>query len=588
MKKGIFISLVIAVLLFSFYSLGTFQVFDRYLYDSYQNNIQLGDNNMESIIVVAIDDLTLDRSKIWPFPRSMYADLVRVLNNGGASVIAFDINFDSYSGYSEKEDRLFAKEIKDAGNVVLARDYYMEKGEPVIRNPIKLFSDNAVLAMVDPVLDDDSFIRRYRLLAYHDDETLLYFALQVYLLHEKISAGSMRVVDRSLQIGDIQIPLDRDGSMLVNYSAVNKGVEVVPFAHVIRKEFLELNPDYFKDKIVLVGSTASYLQDSFPTPVDLNMPGVLIHANAIRTIMGKEYISSLYHLNYLWLVVLSVMSVFLLTVMAGSLLGFIGVGSLLASSMFVVREIYIRGVYIELAVIIAAIVSAYLLGFFMNFLKVRDERTRVKGVFKQYVSPNIVDRFVSGEEDMAEAGKERIVSVLFADIIGFTTFCEDRPPAQVVAQLNEILDVLTEEVFKYKGTLDKFIGDELMAVWGSPVEQLDHAELAVKCAVTMKHAVAKLQEKWKLKGAPILDVGVSISSGQVIAGNIGAKKYKDYTVIGDVVNSASRLQSLTREGYSIVIGEQTKELVEDIFVCENIGDVKVKGKKQKLSAWAIA
>jgi len=104
----------------------------------------------------------------------------------------------------------------------------------------------------------------------------------------------------------------------------------------------------------------------------------------------------------------------------------------------------------------------------------------------------------------------------------------------------------------------------------------------------MKHAVAKLQEKWKLKGAPILDVGVSISSGQVIAGNIGAKKYKDYTVIGDVVNSASRLQSLTREGYSIVIGEQTKELVEDIFVCENIGDVKVKGKKQKLSAWAIA
>ena len=587
MKKSLFICIVISVVVFSLYTVGAFKVFDTYIYDNFQRNIDQGSPAEKSIVVVAIDDFTLNRFAVWPFPRSKYAELVHVLNKGGAKVIAFDINFDSYSGYSYEEDLEFAKEISNAKNVILARDYYMEQNLPVIRDPIKELKNNSTLAMVDPVLDSDSFIRRYKMLAYYKEEAFLYFAVQASMLYENIGINRVRIKDREFILNDIKIPLDNNGTMLINYYSRDKGISVIPFAHVLEPEFLELNPNYFRGKLVLVGSTASYLQDSFPTPVDINMPGVLIHANAIRTILNKEFIQLIPNLYYLFLIMVLVVLVYFKTIKKGSLLGLIISASLFVFLIVAQRFMYHYGVYIESAILAFSLVIGYLIAFFVNFLGIKEERNRVKSIFKQYVSPNIVERFISGEEDLAEHGKERVVSVLFADIVGFTSMCEELPPEKVVAQLNEVLDVLTEEVFKHQGTLDKFMGDALMAVWGSPVEQVEHAELAVECATKMLVAIEKLNEKWLKEGNPSLSVGVSISSGHVIAGNIGAKKHKDYTVIGDVVNIGSRLQPLTREGYSIVIEEKTKELVKDKYTVKRIGDITVKGKKNKVSAWTV-
>ncbi|MEI7942129.1 MAG: adenylate/guanylate cyclase domain-containing protein [Candidatus Riflemargulisbacteria bacterium] len=587
MKKSLFICIVISVVVFSLYTVGAFKVFDTYIYDNFQRNIDQGSPAEKSIVVVAIDDFTLNRFAVWPFPRSKYAELVHVLNKGGAKVIAFDINFDSYSGYSYEEDLEFAKEISNAKNVILARDYYMEQNLPVIRDPIKELKNNSTLAMVDPVLDSDSFIRRYKMLAYYKEEAFLYFAVQASMLYENIGINRVRIKDREFILNDIKIPLDNNGTMLINYYSRDKGISVIPFAHVLEPEFLELNPNYFRGKLVLVGSTASYLQDSFPTPVDINMPGVLIHANAIRTILNKEFIQLIPNLYYLFLIMVLVVLVYFKTIKKGSLLGLIISASLFVFLIVAQRFMYHYGVYIESAILAFSLVIGYLIAFFVNFLGIKEERNRVKSIFKQYVSPNIVERFISGEEDLAEHGKERVVSVLFADIVGFTSMCEELPPEKVVAQLNEVLDVLTEEVFKHQGTLDKFMGDALMAVWGSPVEQVEHAELAVECATKMLVAIEKLNEKWLKEGNPSLSVGVSISSGHVIAGNIGAKKHKDYTVIGDVVNIGSRLQPLTREGYSIVIEEKTKELVKDKYTVKKIGDITVKGKKNKVSAWTV-
>ncbi len=587
MKKSLFGCIVISVVVFFLYAIGAFKVFDNYTYDNFQRNIDQGSPVEKSIVVVAIDDFTLNKFGVWPFPRSKYAELVQLLNKGGAKVIAFDINFDSYSSYSYDEDLEFSKELANVKNVILARDYYMENNHPVIRDPIKELKDNSTLAMVDPVLDSDSFIRRYKMLSYYKEEAFLYFAVQASMLYENISVNKLRLKDNEFILNNIKIPLDNNGRMLINYYSRDKGISVIPFAHILEPGFLELNPNYFRGKLVLVGSTASYLQDSFPTPVDINMPGVLIHANAIRTILNQEFIQLIPNLYYLFLIMVLVVIVYFKAVEKGSLIGLIISACFFVLIILAQRFMYHYGIYMESAVLLFSLTITYLIAFFVNFLGIKEERNRVKSIFKQYVSPNIVERFIAGEEDLAEKGKERVVSVLFADIVGFTSMCEELPPEKVVAQLNQVLDVLTEEVFKHQGTLDKFMGDALMAVWGSPVEQVDHAELAVECAIKMLVVIEKLNEKWVKEGNPSLKVGISISSGHVIAGNIGAKKHKDYTVIGDVVNIGARLQPLTREGYSIVIEENTKELVKDKYAVKKIGDIIVKGKKNKVSAWAV-
>ncbi|GEM_PF-2998049 len=587
MKKSLFICLIISVSLFLLFSFGIFKVFDNFFYDNCQRSIDSGSPTENFIVVVAIDDFSLKKFHVWPFPRNKYAELVHVLDKGGAKVIAFDINFDSYSGRSYNEDLAFSQALLSKNNVILARDYYMDKDTPVIRDPIDELKNDSVLAMIDPVLDDDSFIRRYKMFAYYKDEVYLYFAAQASMMYKNCCEEKMVFDGSGLLLNGVRIPLDKDGRMLINYHSENKAISVIPFSHVLEPGFLEINPDYFRGKIVLVGSTASYLQDRFPTPVDISMPGVLIHANAIRTIVNQEFISPLPILFYVLFIFIVVVAIFLLTIIYGSLIGFISVAASTVLLLFSHKFLYQKGIYVEVAVLFFSLFISYLVAFFMKFLSMKDEKTRIKGIFKQYVSPNIVDRFISGEESLVEQGKERIVSVLFADIVGFTSVCEELPAEKVVEQLNEVLDVLTEEVFKYNGTLDKFMGDALMAVWGSPVEQMNHAELAVECALAMIASLRKLNDKWSKEGKQVLNVGISISSGTVISGNIGAKKHKDFTVIGDVVNIGARLQPLTRDGHAIVIEETTKGLVKDKYSVKKIGDVIVKGKKNKVSAWAV-
>jgi adenylate cyclase len=588
MKKNIFICLIIAIFSFFLFTIGAFKVFDNYLYDNMQKTIDRGQSVKKFIVVVAIDDYSLNKIGVWPIPRSYYANLVDILVKEKAKVIAFDINFDSFSAYNEQEDLAFAQSLISANNVILAKDYYQDREKIIIREPIKKLKENAFLAMVDPEIDKDSFIRRYKILAYHDNDTLLYLATQAVMLYKNINLNKLYKSEKSLHLDELQIPLDKYGKMHINFYSSDKGISIVPFTRVLNKEFIEYNPNFFKDKIVLIGATSAYLQDNFPTPVNLNMPGVLIHANALRTIINKEFILQLPNIYFLFFIIIIVFAIYEITIKIGSLKGFITLAILISLLFFLEKTLYQHGLYLECFVLIFSANLAFLSAFFINFISINEEKSRVKKIFKQYVSPNIVEKFITGKEDLTEDGKERMVSVLFADVVGFTSLCEELPPAKVVELLNEVLNVLTEEVFAHNGTLDKFIGDALMAVWGSPTEQPDHAILAVQCAKNMQTAIEELNKKWTVSNNDkSVNIGISISSGIVIAGNIGAKKHKDYTVIGDVVNIGARLQSLTRDGYPIVIDEKTKELIGNSFETKKIDDIIVKGKKNKISAWEI-
>ena len=228
----------------------------------------------------------------------------------------------------------------------------------------------------------------------------------------------------------------------------------------------------------------------------------------------------------------------------------------------------------------------------------------IRRIFSSYVSPRIVEEMIKDPSKATLGGQRKELTMLFADLFGFTSFTEKHSPEEVVTQLNEYLGAMTEVVFQWDGTLDKFVGDGIVVYWGAPLVQPDHVELAVKCALHMQKQLAELQEKWKAGGRVPFTAGIGIHTGEVVVGNIGAEgKKMDYTMIGDHVNLTSRVQELTREfGCSLVVSEETAARLRDLLGKEESDDnrghlghvslrklppVKVKGKVQPVVVYAL-
>jgi adenylate cyclase len=240
-----------------------------------------------------------------------------------------------------------------------------------------------------------------------------------------------------------------------------------------------------------------------------------------------------------------------------------------------------------------------------NFASEEKRAKKTRAMFSSYVTKRVVDELIKNP-DMAKLGGERKeVTILFSDIRGFTSFSESRPPEEVVTQLNEYLGAMTEVVFKHEGTLDKFIGDAVMAFWGAPLDQKNHVELAIRCALHMVDRLSDLQEKWKSEGKEPFSIGIGLNTGEVLVGNIGIEGKKiDYTVIGDHVNLASRVESLTRTyNTDILLTEYTYTIIKDLTdfrksdkvkksaighsKFSEVDTVKVKGKEQSVVIYRL-
>jgi len=204
---------------------------------------------------------------------------------------------------------------------------------------------------------------------------------------------------------------------------------------------------------------------------------------------------------------------------------------------------------------------------------------RMRTMFSSYVTERVVSELIKNPDMAKLGGERREITVLFADVRGFTTFSEGHAPEEVVAILNEYLGEMTEIVFKWEGTLDKFIGDAILAFWNAPMRQENHAELAVRCALAMISRLGELRKRWESEGRLGLDIGIGINTGEVIVGNIGAEgKKMDYTVIGDHVNLGSRVESLTRKyDVHILITEFTLERIRDKILDNKLGHVCLRG-----------
>ena len=392
-----------------------------------------------------------------------------------------------------------------------------------------------------------------------------------------------------LAIGNRRIPVNESGRLLINYYGPPKTFKTYSFIDVLTGK---VPPKVFKDKIVLVGATAIGIYDLRNTPFGTNFPGIEIHANVIGNIITNNF---LYRPAWMLLVDLGII------VILGLLLGLIlspltalwnlivavvfWIGyNFLAQWFFESKHLWISSLYPNLTVFL---VFTGVVVF--KYLTEEKSKKEIKSAFKQYVSPHVVDEIIKDPSRLTLGGERREVTVMFSDIRGFTSISETLSPTELVTLLNSYLTPMTEIVLKYDGTVDKFIGDAIMAFFGAPLELKDHANRACYVAINMIERLKELNEEWSKKGWPEIRIGIGINSGEVAVGNMGSQSRFDYTVMGDNVNLASRLEGTNKVyGTSIIISEFTYQRIErNEILCRELDFVRVKGKKKPVRIYEV-
>jgi len=359
---------------------------------------------------------------------------------------------------------------------------------------------------------------------------------------------------------------------------------------LLAKTTPKVDPSVFKDKIVFVGTTASGLLDVFETPfAHGKMPGIQIHAAVADDILSNRFIRP----TSGWVRVVSVVAGALVVGTSAALLpawwATLAAFAVMALMAWWATFLFTNGVWFNLTQPVLASWFALLGGVGYQYFFEDREKRRVKQLFGRYVSKDVYAVLMANPGLARLGGQRREMSVLFSDIRGFTTVTERGQPDEIVSMLNEYFSSMVDLVFKHGGTLDKFVGDMVMALYGAPLDDPDHADHAVQTALAMIAELGRLNARWKEQGRfSGLDIGIGINTGPMIAGNIGSEAIMSYTVIGDAVNLGSRLESLNKEfGTRIIISDATRQRLKGDYEFRPLGDVVVKGKTYPVAIFEV-
>lgn len=389
-------------------------------------------------------------------------------------------------------------------------------------------------------------------------------------------------------LGDIPIPANEEGCLLINYCGPPK-----TFPHYSATDVIHgrIGAEKFRDKIVFVGATAIGIYDMRVTPFSQVFPGLEIHANVMDTILKQKFLS-----RPNWVAIFDILNIILIGIILGLILPKTEAiwGAITAVSflfLFPLIAYYLfkqEGIWINVVYPLGNIILTYLVLTVHRYLTEEREKKKIRGAFQYYLSPTVVEQMLRNPEKLKLGGEKKELTVLFSDIRGFTNFSEQMAPENLVKFLNEYLSKMTEIVFKYDGLLDKYMGDAIMAIWGAPMEQPDHPRRACYTALDMVGELSILREKWRNQGMPALNIGVGINTGLMVVGNMGSEKRFDYTVMGDSVNLGSRLEGLNKlYGTSIIVSEFTYSWVKEEILGRELDLVRVKGKDQPVHIYEL-
>jgi adenylate cyclase len=351
----------------------------------------------------------------------------------------------------------------------------------------------------------------------------------------------------------------------------------------------ELPPDTFRDKIVVVGVAAEGLRDLFVTPfAEGRMPGAEVHANAMDAWRTGRTLAPLSPGRGALVAIGLALAVGAAGAMASAwLTGGAALVLAIGYVWFNARQ-FAAGSWWPLAVPLAAVLIAFVADLAWQYFVEGREKRKVKQLFSRYVARNVYDQLLADPSRAKLGGTRRHMTVLFSDMRGFTALTEKGRAEDIVSQLNDYFTRMVKVLFEHQGTLDKFVGDMVMALFGAPLDDDDHAEHAVQTALAMVRALDVLNAEWESFGLPRLDIGIGINSGEMVAGNIGSSAIMSYTVIGDAVNLGARLESLNKEyGTRIIISDATRVLLKGQYDIRPLGSVTVKGKSQPVAIFEV-
>ncbi|HYA14664.1 MAG TPA: adenylate/guanylate cyclase domain-containing protein [Syntrophales bacterium] len=391
-----------------------------------------------------------------------------------------------------------------------------------------------------------------------------------------------------IKIGDIDIPTDESGRMLINYLG-----PVQTFPHYSISDIIHgrLSPDNFKNKIVVVGAAAIGIYDLRVTPFSAVYPGVEIHANVIDNILHRNFLR-----QSVFTSLIDVCTIILFGLIVGIVIPRVNavqgvVLSLLIVTAFIVINAFIFShfnVWLNVIYPVLTMITIYLGITIYRYITEEREKKKIRSAFQYYLTASVINEMLKDPSKLKLGGDKKDLTVLFSDIRGFTTISEKMTPEELVHLLNEYLTAMTNVVFKYDGLLDKYIGDAVMAVFGAPLDQPDHSLRACRTALGMMDELKRLQKKWAEEGKPVLDIGIGINSGDMVVGNMGSDMRFDYTVVGDMVNLGARLEGLNKEYVTnIIISEYTYTDVKDVLFCRELDAVIVKGKRLPVKIYEL-
>ena len=579
----------------------------------------------DTVVIAAIDEKSLARFGRWPWSREVLARLVDKLARADAAVIAFDVIFPE----SEKNDAVLGRAIGNAGNVILPVAFDLEaKAAPLFEAGLE---QSALLNIEDPelyrsyppimsggvptlpvgplresamslahvsMLPDplDGTLRWEALLIGYGNKLYPSLGLRSAAFFRGIAPEQLKVrATRSIGLGNAVIPTDRWGRMPINYYGPGRTLRHISIADILDGK---VGPKELGNRVVFIGATATGLFDLRVTPFTAVMPGVEKQATVAASILDNRFLAKATPRQDLGLLLITgvVMALALsrLRLVWGALATLatalcIGAGGIILFDH--------AGLWVNLACPLGNVICMFVSVTAWNYTFEERHARKIRAMFSSYVTAAIVNELIKNPDLARLGGEKREITVLFSDVRGFTGFSEQHEPEEVVALLNEYLGAMTDVVLKWGGTLDKFIGDAIMVFWNAPLLSEDHAERALACAIDMQARLLQLHGKWDREGKPKLSCGIGINTGQVIVGNIGAEgKKMDYTVIGDHVNVASRVESLTRSfDADILVTEMTVAKLRGavdagaLFGMEikGLSRVIVKGKQQPVTLYEV-
>jgi adenylate cyclase len=538
------------------------------------------------VVIVTLDESSIDELAAedvqWPFPRAMHAELIDKISAGSPLAIAFDIFFDTPSSRGAADDDALGRAIARAGNVILGAagthdDQPVDSRFGYTRHasnlPIPVIRRGAAAVGTVNLIDDpsDGHLRRAPLAAVNAGDQPV-FPLDVEL-HRFLTRRGLATA-----------PLPHSPAVLINFRGAPGTFPWLPYHRVLRGE---IPPEVFRGRVVLIGATGRTLHDLFATAFArrADMPGVEVHANVLDTYVRGDAIqevppwvsttlAAIAGILGAWLVVrLRAFRALIVVLLSwGALTG-------LACSTFYVWDVWMRGM---------AVTFALALGYFSTVVGNYIREQRQKRQLSQFFSPAVRDAVVRRGSETTLRPSRRRLTVLFTDIRGFTSISERLEPEQVQEMLGEYLTEMTDVVFRHGGTVDKYIGDCVMALYNAPLEDPNHAANAIRTALELQERTLAVSAKWEERLDVKIRNGVGINTGDAVVGAMGSRQRREYTAISDTVNVASRLESLTKEkGAAVIISESTYAEVKGQFLMRQLDEVTVKGKTQPVKIYAV-